>query len=272
MPDLNTTSGSESAAQPAQAPEASQGGNAPLLDAAAPSGEGGTLLGGSEADGTADSADHETQSEAAPPAAGATQQEKRVLPEGLHPLPDDATDDQREAFEGKLRALNGVPDDPMGYGDFGYGEAVDKTSEEYRHYTDAFHAAGLSPRQAKLLLDKHIEWSKGQAEHITRQQDAVINEYRSKVRKDFIRGLGGEQAFAQFSETARRGFKASAQGAGLSPEESTGLLAIIGDDPRFMKVFNHIGGMHREDVLVTGAKPKAAEVSMDELIAQQFNK
>ena len=68
-----------------------------------------------------------------------------------------------------------------------------------------------------------------------------------------------------------RGVKAAAQGAGLSEEEASSKLSVMGDDPGFLRIFNHVGSMFRKDVLITGAQPKAPEKSMEDLIAEQFS-
>ena len=191
---------------------------------------------------------------------------------GLAPLPDDATDEQRAEFDKKLRALAGVPQDAAGYGDFGFGEdaKIDTAGEDYRYYTRLFHEAGISRAQARKLLEGHAKYAAEQVEHVRKQSDAQINEYRAQVKRDFIRSVGGDEKFKEYSDVAVRGFKASAQGAGLTKQEITGLLNVMGDDPRFIKIFNGIGRLFREDVLVTGAAPRAQEKTFEDMFAGMF--
>ena len=192
---------------------------------------------------------------------------------GLFPLPDNASDDQRAEFDRKMRALNGVPNNAADYGDFGLGETlqINTEAEDYRYYTELFKEIGLSKAQAGKLIEKHLEYMQGQAEHYKRTNDAQIQEYRNKVKNDFVRQCGGEQGFIEFSQTAARGFQAAAQGAGLNEKDVRGIMNVMGDDPRFLRIFNSIGKLYREDVLVTGAAPRAQEKSFEDMFSGMFN-
>lgn len=203
----------------------------------------------------------------------ATQQPAEPV-QGLAPLPDDASDEQRAEFDKKLRALAGVPQDPAGYGDFGFGDEakIDTGSEDYKFYTQLFHDVGISKAQAKKLLAGHQKFASEQVEHFKRAEADTINRYRASVKAEFVKSCGGEAAFKEFNEVAVRGFKASAQGAGLTDKDVKGLLNVMGDDPRFIKIFHAIGKMHREDVLITGAAPRVQEKTFDDMFSGMFNK
>ena len=203
----------------------------------------------------------------------ATQQPAEPV-QGLVPLPDDASDEQRAEFDKKLRALAGVPQDPAGYGDFGFGDEakIDTSSEDYKFYIKLFHDVGISKTQAKKLLAGHQKFASEQVEHFKRTEADTINRYRASVKAEFVKSCGGEAAFKEFNEVAVRGFKASAQGAGLTDKDVKGLLNVMGDDPRFIKIFHAIGKMHREDVLITGAAPRAQEKTFDDMFSGMFNK
>ncbi|MBT9748612.1 hypothetical protein [Desulfovibrio desulfuricans] len=203
----------------------------------------------------------------------ATQQPAEPV-QGLVPLPDDASDEQRAEFDKKLRALAGVPQDPAGYGDFGFGDEakIDTSSEDYKFYIKLFHDAGISTAQAKKLLVGHQKFASDQVEHFKRTETDTINQYRASVKAEFVKSCGGDAAFKEFNEVAVRGFKASAQGAGLTDKDVKGLLNVMGDDPRFIKIFHAIGKMHREDVLITGAAPRAQEKTFDDMFSGMFNK
>ena len=194
--------------------------------------------------------------------------------QGLAPLPDDASDEQRAEFDKKLRALAGVPQDPAGYGDFGFGDEakIDTGSEDYKFYTQLFHDVGISKAQAKKLLAGHQKFASEQVEHFKRTEADTINRYRASVKAEFVKSCGGEAAFKEFNEIAVRGFKASAQGAGLTDKDVKGLLNVMGDDPRFIKIFHAIGKIHREDVLITGAAPRDQEKTFDDMFSGMFNK
>lgn len=205
---------------------------------------------------------------------GASQQQQAEPVQGLAPLPDDASDEQRAEFDKKLRALAGVPQDAAGYGDFGFGDEakIDTGSEDYKYYTKLFHDAGISKAQAKKLLAGHQKFASEQVEHFKRTEADTINQYRASVKADFVKACGGDAGFKEFNDVAVRGFKASAQGAGLTDNDVKGLLNVMGDDPRFIKIFNAIGKMHREDVLITGAAPRAQEKTFDDMFSGMFNK
>ena len=252
----------DGAQAPAQVtpPDAVAGGNS-ILEGDGQA-AGGPLLGGGQDIGGADAGNAQEQPK---PNAGAVS--------GLAPLPDDASDDQRAEFDKKMRALAGVPQDANAYGDFGFGEEVkiDTGSADYKYYTELFHEAGISKTQAKKLLEGHHKFALEQVEHHKRTENDTISEYRAQVKRDFIKECGGEAVFKEFNDTAVRGFKASAQGAGLTDKDVSGLLSVMGDDPRFVKIFNAIGKMHREDVLITGAAPRAQEEGFEEKFKKMFN-
>lgn len=231
-----------------------------------------TLLGGAEqndqegTNGTEGAGDGQEKPDA-------TQQPAEPV-QGLVPLPDDASDEQRAEFDKKLRALAGVPQDAAGYGDFGFGDEakIDTSSEDYKFYTKLFHDAGISTAQAKKLLAGHQQFASEQVEHFKRTEADTINQYRASVKAEFVKSCGGDAAFKEFNDVAVRGFKASAQGAGLTDNDVKGLLNVMGDDPRFIKIFHAIGKMHREDVLITGAAPRAQEKTFDDMFSGMFNK
>lgn len=231
-----------------------------------------TLLGGAEqndqegTNGTEGAGDGQEKPDA-------TQQPAEPV-QGLAPLPDDASDEQRAEFDRKLRALAGVPQDAAGYGDFGFGDEakIDTSSEDYKFYTKLFHDAGISTAQAKKLLVGHQKFASDQVEHFKRTETDTINQYRASVKAEFVKSCGGDAAFKEFNEVAVRGFKASAQGAGLADNDVKGLLNVMGDDPRFIRIFNAIGKMHREDVLITGAAPRTQEKTFDDMFSGMFNK
>ena len=233
---------------------------------------GNTLLGSADASqaGAAPSSAGE-KGEAMPPAASP---EPSAPVEGLAPLPDDASDDQRADFDKKMRALNKVPSDAAGYGDFGFGDEykIDTASEDYKYYTQVFHDIGINKQQAKKLLEAHIKYANEAVEHRKRQDEAVITEYRAKVRNDLVRECGGEEQFRHFNDVAVRGFKAAAQGAGLSENDTRGILSIVGDDPRFVKLFHNIGTQFSDDVLITGTAPRVKEKTFEDMFGSMFNK
>lgn len=240
----------------------------PILGGDTPSGVNDTLMGSAANSPTEPITPNEPAVDVPP--AGGTSIPAEVA--GLAPLPADASDDQKREFHNKLRALNGVPSAAGDYGNFGFDETqpIDVQSEDYKYYTEVFHEVGLSKAQAKRLLEAHRDYATGQVEHFKRQEEEQVSNYRKHVKDEFVKSLGGEDKFIGFRDVAERGFKASAQGANLTPKEMEGLLSVMGDDPRFIKIFNGVGKLFREDVLISGAVPSAPEKTMDDIIGGLF--
>lgn len=212
-------------------------------------------------------------SDPAPIAEAAPQQAPIAEPVvGLAPLPENASDDQKRAFNDKLRAYNGVPDTPDKYGDFGFGEElkIDINGEDYKYYTDVFHKEGLNAKQAKGILAAHKEYADKQVEQYQLKNEQAIKDYRSKVKNDFVTAQGGEAKYEVFRGVAEQGFKATAKGAGMTDTEVKGLLNIMGDDPRFVKMFNHIGRNFQEAVLISGASASAPEPTFEDKFKNMF--
>lgn len=250
-----------------------------MTSAPASAGEG-SLLGGDAAGSVNDTLMGSTTTVDAAPGAGtsdpapAADAPAAAPVVGLAPLPDNASEDQKRDFNNKLRAYNGVPDAPDKYGDFGFGDKVkiDTKGEDYQYYTGVFHELGLNKDQAKTLLEKHTEFANRQIEQHQQKNEKAITDYRAKVKNDFIAAQGGEAAYEVFRSTAEQGFKATAKGAGMNDGEIKGLLNIMGDDPRFVKMFNHIGKNFQEAVLISGATPSAPEPSWENKFEGMFGK
>lgn len=267
---MSQTPMSNTAPTPTQAPVTDP---AASSGAATPAQDSGSLLGGS---GVSDAPLMGTPPTGDPTGTPVSEQDKgyeaQQPVQGLAPLPENASDDQKREFQNKLRALNGAPEAPEKYGNFGFGDDVkiDTSSEDYKYYTSLFHELGLNQQQAKKLLEKHKEYADKQVEHIKRKNELSVSEYRNKVKNDFVKAQGGEAAYEVFRATAEQGFKATAKGANLTQDDIRGLLNIMGDDPRFVKIFNHIGRNFKEDVLVTGATPSAPEPTMENIFEGMF--
>ena len=192
--------------------------------------------------------------------------------QGLTPLPDNATDSQKEDFTNKLRAMAGVPKAPEDYGTFGFDDSVkiDTNSGVYKHWTKVFHDVGVNQAQAKKLLEAHNQFISSEMETHKRQTDQQILEYRAQMKAALTRDVGGESQYEALRNSAQQGFSAVAKGAKLSEPEIKGMLNIMGDDSRFVKIFAHIGTNFREDVLITGSSPGVPEKTMDDIIDDLF--
>lgn len=161
---------------------------------------------------------------------------------------------------------------PIDYGDFGFGEEaqIDRQSDDYLYYADLFRQIGLSPEQANRLLRGHRDYAMAQLSARQQQEAEALAAYRARVRQELVSECGGEAAFKRFGETALRGFRACAAGAGLSNADVDGIVAVMGDDPRFVKIFHHIGRMHQEDVLASGSGG-GQEQSFDDMLRTMFH-
>lgn len=82
---------------------------------------------------------------------GYAESQKLIGQKGLVKLPDNATDDQKKAFNADLRKLMGVPDTADGYK---FQDEVDgqKADKQLRQsFAKVAHEAGLSPSQVEAL-------------------------------------------------------------------------------------------------------------------------
>jgi len=202
-------------------------------------------------------------------------EDKKVEPppvEGVQPLPANATEEQKKQFKDKMRALMGVPENAEAYGDFGFGEAVkiDTQSEVYKGYTGKFHELGFTKEQAKGLLEYHKTMLETEGKNAQRQADEKNLLYRKEAKEKLVRECGSIEKFTELQSFAEKGFKAAAKGAELTEADYNRMLAIMGDDTRFIKIFGHIGKNFREDVLVTGSAPGAKEDSWGDTFNKLF--
>ncbi len=163
-------------------------------------------------------------------------------------------------------------DSPVDYGDFGFGEEaqIDRQSDDYIYYADLFRQVGLSPEQANRLMHGHRERAVAQLAARQQEEAAALADYRARVRQELVNECGGEAAFKTFGQTALCGFRACAAGAGLNDADVDGIVSVMGDDPRFVKIFHHIGQLHQEDVLASGTGG-GAEQSFDDMLRTMFH-
>lgn len=77
---------------------------------------------------------------------------------------DNATPEELSAFYGKL----GRPEAPEGYA-FQFGEGVKPDEGMVKFAQTAFHAAGLTPKQAQIVAEKWNEFAEGQNTALTGQ-------------------------------------------------------------------------------------------------------
>lgn len=184
-------------------------------------------------------------------------------PDRLVQMPgEDATDDDIAEFYNKL----GRPEEASAY-ELNYDEeSPAKIQGEFvDQYKEWAHEAGLTPKQAQVLMDKYSGWAEG----IVEQSNKDYNEVRDQNEKVLQDEFGGE--YDNKVALAGRAAKELGGDEFMDLMEETGL----GNDPRVVKTFAKIGEMLSEDELGAGgggsqfgmtpahAKAELSELSMD---------
>lgn len=187
---------------------------------------------------------------------------------GLVPPGDDATDEERAAFEREWRAALKVPDAPEGYG-LRLPEGVAPDGRALPWFGKAAHGVGLTPAQAQGLLDRYHDLETQILEDDRARLEAARAEALRRVHEHF-RGAAPQQV-----ELAKRGFEGAARAAGLNPEEARAFASAYGDNLTFLRVFAHLGQRMQEDGLVDGsghAPGRDEAISTEEFYRQLFAK
>lgn len=164
---------------------------------------------------------------------------------GLTPLAEDATDEDRQRFDGELRRVLGVPDDPGGY-DIRMPEGLGADERLQGWFRKAAHESGLSPAQAQNLSDRYNDLLTDAA-----REFGQYREQRREETRRVLAGLWGSKAGAN-TEIAKRGFERLAGRIGLDTEEASRILEEHGDDQTMIRLFHEIGKAHQEDGYIAG--------------------
>ncbi|WP_461210083.1 hypothetical protein [Desulfocurvus sp. DL9XJH121] len=175
---------------------------------------------------------------------------------------DQATDEERAAFDVELRRMLDVPEGPEGY-DLAAPENAD--GQMLGWFRDAAHEAGLSPDQARGLSEGYDAFMRRAAGQWREEREAQRNE----TLRELGRRWGGDAGANM--EHARRGFLTCAENAGLSQTQREALLAAHGDDPVLIRLFHGVGTALAEDDFVDGAAgPRArSEISPERFFAEE---
>ncbi|WP_461209923.1 hypothetical protein [Desulfocurvus sp. DL9XJH121] len=179
---------------------------------------------------------------------------------GLRALPEDATDEDKAAFDKELRKLVGVPETPEGY-DIQIPEGQERDEEMSGWYAGTAHELGLSQAQAQALSDAFNTFVSGRIASTEERNKAAVEAASKALEKAW----GADMAANV--ETAKRGFHAVAQEAGLEAQEAGAFFEVHGNDPLVLRVFQKVGELRREHGLPDdgkgGAAPGAKDKPMD---------
>lgn len=126
------------------------------------------------------------------------------LKDALVPLGENATDEERTAFDGKVRQLLGVPEKAEDY-KLELPEVVPRDDPLLVAYANKLHEAGASPAHVQAGINAFVEFAK-QAEEsarveIGKQQEALKIEWgsqydeRIKAAETTMRLIGEEAGF-----------------------------------------------------------------------------
>jgi hypothetical protein len=174
---------------------------------------------------------------------------------GLRPLAEDASDEDRKAFERELRRVAGVPESPDGYR---FGEApkgLERDEETLAWYRAQAHKAGLSPQQAASLYEGWNAYVVGRVQ--ARHEQASL---------ELSREWGPE--LLPNVELAHRGFLQAANLAGLERDEVVTAMeqSGMGDHPLMVRLFHGIGRALAEDELIAGGGPPPRKKTPGEVL------
>jgi len=179
---------------------------------------------------------------------------------GVMPPGDDALPSEVDAF---YKAI-GRPDKPDEY-TFEVPEEVAAFYDEAT-LTDAkkaFHKAGLTPKQAKILVDLDVDRVKQREAHLVEQ---------AKTDRETAEAALREAWGASYDERLALANRMIADN--VAEDKRDPLLKAIGNDPHVAEFLATIATKFMEDGVIDGTRPEIptpaeAQGKMDELIAEQ---
>ena len=171
---------------------------------------------------------------------------------------DKADKTELDAFYNKL----GRPADPKGY-DIKLPDGVP------RDYADAaagkFHEIGLTPQQARALVEWNNQYGQEAASKVAEDQKAAVAEQEKNLRRDW--GMAYDKNDAMAGDAIRR----MSEKVGFSDGDLQKLTNAIGFD-KAMKMFAEIGSTMTEDTYVDSSgvsfapkTPNAAQAKISQL-------
>jgi len=162
---------------------------------------------------------------------------KRTI--GLAPLKENATDDEKKAWDAEYRKLQGVPEKPEDYQiQIPEGRKIlDQDKGFYDWFLKTSHELGQSPAQAQAWFDRFNAFT---AEYWEGQTKAA-QETREQSRTALAAHYGGEKQLGEAAELAKRGFQHLAALEGLDADEAKAFAENYGEEAPFVRIFARLG-------------------------------
>jgi len=157
--------------------------------------------------------------------------------DALIPPSETATEEEKAAFNARVRQMAGVPESPDGY-QLTLPETVSADDPVITSVKTTAHALGMAPAQVQGIVDSTIKTL------------GEIQEARRLVGQETIKKAWGSEYDAKL-DNARRAFKGMANDAGMAREEVEAFLLSSGLEcsPVLTKVFEAAGRFYSEDSL-----------------------
>lgn len=162
---------------------------------------------------------------------------------GLLPLGPNASDADKQAFNARMREINGVPEKPDGYG----WKRPDNIKEEYwdQGRADAvqaiLHKHNISPTAAKELLEQDLKYG---SERLAKAEADVAAKMEAKFQADLAEL---QKAFGPNFQTEMNNSRRVAQSLGIDINDP----AV--QSPKVIKAFAEVFRMTEESRWVNGA-------------------
>lgn len=172
---------------------------------------------------------------------------KRTI--GLAPLKENATDEDKKAWDAEYRKVMGVPEKPEDYQvQLPEGKKI-LDQGFYDWFRNTAHKLGLSPQQVQGQFDEFHTWS----EEYWGGQVKAAEQAREQSRKNLAAHYGGEEQLGKAAELAKRGFQHLAVQVGLDADEAKAFADSYGDEGPFVRVFEHLGKTIGDHKIVEGS-------------------
>ena len=153
---------------------------------------------------------------------------------GVLPLGDSPTETDLAMY----RQGMGIPETPEGYN----FEVPEGLAEQYddkmvKEMLATFHAANLSPVQVKAIVDLDAKWMREGTEENAKAAGAAKKETEAVLRDEWGQDYAANLALANRVVAER-----------IPEGDREDVLAAIGNDPRFIRLFADLGRAYLEDV------------------------
>lgn len=180
------------------------------------------------------------------PSVQVTEPARQSLPENALLIPGEtATEEERKAFESRLRKHLGVPDAPEGY-QLEVPEGIDPKDPVLQAFVSEAHAQGMSPGQVQSVMAKVL----GSITEIRQAQELVASETSKAQLQELWR-----DKFDTNLASAITGMEGVGKDAGLSPEKIKEIARVLPQSADFVRMFAIVGRYYSEDKFIGGGIP-----------------